>query len=146
MLIPSPRVTDSLTLFLWSCDRCFVLWFAGIPFLFRINMLVATLLIFAVATAGDSAGDISTCCWSGLSESILALVCLSLGVFTALHIYLFALHSMCAFTFLHHILDCLDFYLWVGVSRGKRPNTQAMSDTIGTRNRVAVTDRRRMPD
>src|SRR3954470_15774979 len=50
MLIPSPRVTDSLTLFLWSCDRCLVLWFAGIPFLFRINMLVATLLIFAVAT------------------------------------------------------------------------------------------------
>src|SRR3954465_5713070 len=33
-----------------------------------------------------SAGDISTCCWSGLSKSILALVCLSLGVFIALHI------------------------------------------------------------
>src|SRR3954470_21963041 len=64
----------------------FCLWFAGIPFLFRINMLVATLLIFAVATAGDSTGDVSTCCWSGLSESILALVCLSLGVFIALHI------------------------------------------------------------
>src|SRR3954462_8853914 len=109
-------------------------------------MLVATLLIFAVVTAGDSAGDVSTCCWSGLSKSILALVCLSLGVFIALHIYLFALHSMCAFTF------CIIFWTvwisvcWVGVSRGKRPNTQDMSDTIGTRNRVAVTDKRRMPD
>jgi hypothetical protein len=77
-------------------------------------MLVATLLIFAVATAGDSAGDVSTYCGSGLSESILALVCLSLGVFTALHIYLFALHSMCAFTLLHHILDCLDLCLLGG--------------------------------
>src|SRR3954470_5168061 len=55
------------------------------------------------------------------------------GCFTTLHIYLFALHSMCAFTFLHHILDCLDLCLLGGVSRGKRPNTQAMSDTIGTR-------------
>src|SRR4051812_33295332 len=53
-------------------------------------------------------------CWSILSESILALVCLSLGVFIALHIYLFALHSMCAFTFLHHILDCLDLCLLGG--------------------------------
>src|SRR3954466_6266835 len=32
----------------------FCLWFAGIPFLFRINMLVATLLIFAVATMTQS--------------------------------------------------------------------------------------------
>src|SRR3954468_24768975 len=109
-------------------------------------MLVATLLIFAVATAGDSAGDVSTCCWSGLSESILALVCLSLGALLLCIFYLFALHSMCAFTFLHHILDYLDFCLWVGVSRGKRPNTQVMSDTIGTTTRVAVTDKRHMPD
>src|SRR4051812_40074680 len=75
---------------------CFVLWFAGIPFLFKINMLVATLLIFAVATAGDSAGDVSTCCWSELSESILALVCLSLGVLL-----------FCIFTYLHCILCAL---------------------------------------
>src|SRR4051812_36467655 len=110
-------------------------------------MLVATLLIFAVATAGDSAGDVLTCCWSGPSEPILALVCLSLGVFIALHIYLFALHSMCAFTFLSIIFWTVWISVcWVGVTRGKRPNTQAMSDTIGTRTRVAVTDRRRMPD
>src|SRR4051812_23176023 len=105
-------------------------------------MLVAALLIFAVATTGDSA----TCCWSGLNESILALVCLSLGalllcIFTCLHCILCAL-----------LLFCIIFWtgwisVWLmGVSRGKRPNTQVMSDTIGTRTRVAVTDRRRMPD
>src|SRR3954467_15079399 len=62
-------------------------------------MLVATLLIFAVATAGDSAGDVLTCCWSGLSKSILALVCLSLGVFTALHTYLFCIAFYVRFYF-----------------------------------------------
>src|SRR3954463_5974379 len=109
-------------------------------------MLVATLLIFAVATAGDSAGDVLTCCWSGPSKSILALVCLSLGVlllciFICLHCILCALLLFCIIFWTVWISICR-----VGVSRGKRPNTQAMSDTIGTRTRVAVTDRRRMPD
>src|SRR3954464_3421589 len=107
-------------------------------------MLVATLLIFAVATAGDSAGEVSTCCWSGLSESILALVCFCFGCFSqraCLHCILCALLLFCIIFWTGWISVC-----WVGVSRGKRPNTKAMSDTIGTRNRVAVTDRRRMPD
>src|SRR3954463_2361899 len=68
---------------LWSKDLVLVrVRLADIPFPYGINILVATLIpFFAVATAGDSAGDVIDLCWSILSESILAFVCFfSLGV------------------------------------------------------------------
>src|SRR4051812_19435176 len=92
MLIPSPCVTDSRTLILWSQDPVpsFVR-FSDIPFPYGINILVATLFIFRErAIAGDSAGDY-------LSKSILAFVCFVYWVFIylfmCLHlVYMFAYH------------------------------------------------------
>src|SRR4051812_38231070 len=83
MLIPSPRVTDSRTLILWSQDPVpYFVRFPGIPFPYGINILVATLFIFRErATAGDSAGDY-------LSKSILAFVCFFYWVFI-LFVYVF---------------------------------------------------------
>src|SRR3954470_21169296 len=84
MLIPSPCVTDSRTLILWSQDPVpYFVRFSDIPFPYGINILVATLFIFRErATAGDSAGDY-------LSKSILAFVCfILLGVYLFLCLYL----------------------------------------------------------
>src|SRR3954466_2761793 len=97
VLIPSPCVTDSRTLILWSQDPVpsFVR-FSDIPFPYGINILVATLFIFRErATAGDSAGD-------DLSKSILAFVC-----FILLGVYLFLSISciyVCMFIFCLHIM------------------------------------------
>src|SRR3954469_9812804 len=90
VLIPSPCVTDSRTLILWSQDPVpSFARFSDIPFPYGINILVATLFIFRErATAGDSAGDY-------LSKSILAFVCFVYWVF----IYLFmCLHLVYMFT------------------------------------------------
>src|SRR4051812_25645847 len=91
---------------------CFVVCWHSLPF--QDKYVSGDSVNFHGSDSWRLCWGISTCCWSGLSESILALVCLCLGVFTALHIYLFALHSMCAFTFLHHILDWLDLCLLGG--------------------------------
>src|SRR3954464_9408488 len=84
VLTPSPCVTDSRTLILWSQDPVpsFVR-FSDIPFPYGINILVATLFFFRErATAGDSAGDY-------LSKSILAFVCfILLGVYLFFYVYI----------------------------------------------------------
>src|SRR4051812_2577827 len=116
MLIPSPCVTDSRTLILWSQDPVpsFVR-FSDIPFPYGINILVATLFIFRErATAGDSAGDY-------LSKSILALVCFFYWVFICfyvytlyicLHVYFSACIS-CLFLFAHHASGLYSVFLGV---------------------------------
>src|SRR3954470_1818619 len=61
MLIPSPCVTDSRTLILWSQDPVpsFVR-FSDIPFPYGINILVATLFIFRErATTGKTSSILS---------------------------------------------------------------------------------------
>src|SRR4051812_18677235 len=90
-------------------------------------MLVATLLIFAVTTTGNSTGDVSTYCGSRLSEFILELVCLSLGVlslciFVCLQCIIFAIYFSASYSGLSGFLSG-----GLGVSRGKRPNTHVMS-------------------
>src|SRR3954463_11658940 len=92
VLIPSPCITDSRTLILWSQDPVpsFVR-FSGIPFPYGINILVATLFIFREhATAGDSAGDVDrpvlVQSWR-VDPSLCLFVCL-LGVFVCLFVYM----------------------------------------------------------
>src|SRR3954469_20894626 len=93
VLTPSPCVTDSRTLILWSQDPVpsFVR-FSDIPFPYGINILVATLFIFRErATAGDSAGDY-------LSKSILAFVCFFYWVF---------IYSFMCLHFVYICVSCL---------------------------------------
>src|SRR3954466_4214938 len=116
VLIPSPCVTDSRTLILWSQDLVpsFVR-FSDIPFPYGINILVATLFIFRErATAGDSAGDY-------LSKSILAFVCfILLGVYLfyvyilyiCLHV-LFSACISCLFLLAHHAYGL--YFVFLGV-------------------------------
>src|SRR3954469_7812889 len=102
VLIPSPRVTDSRTLILWSQDLVpsFVR-FSDIPFPYGINILVATLFIFRErATAGDSAGDY-------LSKSILAFVCfIVLGVYL-FYVYILYICLHVYYLLAYHVYFCL---------------------------------------
>src|SRR3954462_8190318 len=107
VLIPSPRVTDSRTLILWSQDPVpsFVR-FSGIPFPYGINILVATLFIFRErATAGDSAGDY-------LSKSILAFVCLFYWVFLCLFMFTSCIYACISYLFLACISCLLSACIW----------------------------------
>src|SRR3954469_6016956 len=116
VLIPSPCVTDSRTLILWSQDPVpSFARFSDIPFPFGINILVATLFIFRErATAGDSAGE-------SLSKSILAFVCfILLGVYLFLCLYLvymfaclFSACISCLFLLAHHAYGLYSVFLGV---------------------------------
>src|SRR3954467_12589057 len=87
---------------LWSKDLVLIrVRFPGIPFPYGINILVATLIpFFAVATAGDSAGDV-------LSKSILAFVCfILLGVYL-FYVYILYICLHVYFLLAYHVYFCL---------------------------------------
>ena len=129
MLIPSPRVTDSLTCFsgrktlfypFLRFTQCFL------SLLWDKYTLLATLSSFLAPLSrlylDENPGSGSwRLCWGkvdlllvhSLCESILALVCFIFGCSLYCFAYLSAaLHLMCAFTFLH--LDILDRWIFLG--------------------------------
>src|SRR3954463_12948909 len=116
VLIPSPCITDSRTLILWSQDLVpsFVR-FSDIPFLYGINILVATLFIFRErATAGDSAGELpkqvdpSLCLFYFIG--CLFVLCLYLVYMFAC---LFSACISCLFLLAHHAYGL--YFVFLGV-------------------------------
>ena len=150
MLTPSPHVTDSLTCF----SGCKTLFYPFLRFMqcflslpWDKYTLLATLLPISCATfafvlgwksrerqLATLLGTVDLLLVHSLCESILALACLFLGVyFTVLHTYLFCIASYVRFCFLasgYSGLSGLVFLGGLGVTRGKRPSTQAMSECL----------------
>ena len=157
VLTPSPCVTDSLTRFSWSRWPCFILpsGLCGVSFpSLGINTHCWRLFCFVSAPPSRLYLDfisgwksrerqlatllgtvIDLLLVHSLCESILALVCLFLGVlFTALHSYLFCIASYVRLYFpaSGYWLDCSGFSLVGGMLLwGKRPSTQAMRCHLG---------------
>src|SRR4051812_9791688 len=103
MLIPSPCVTDSRTLILWSQDPVpsFVS-FPGIPFPYGINILVATLFIFSRAC------DSWRLCW-GLPKQVDPSLCLLFvyWVFICFYVYILYVCLHVYFLLAYHVYFCL---------------------------------------
>src|SRR4051812_34674067 len=127
VLTPSPRVTDSLTLFSLVVRPlfCFVVCWHSVPFQDKY-------------VSGDSVNfrgsDSWRLCWGRLdlllvrtqrvdpSACVFIIGCFyCFAYFTCLHCILCALLLFCIIFWTVWISVC-----WVGVSRGKRPNTKAM--------------------